>query len=54
MDDARTGERRVSQRDREYTPHEHEELRALVRKSRERLRLLAAAYRANGHHPKIA
>jgi hypothetical protein len=35
MNASMTGERRESQRGREYTPHEHEELRALAQKSRE-------------------
>lgn len=52
--DARTGERRASQRDREYTPHEHEELRALAQKSRERRRLLGPQKLANGHQAKLA
>jgi hypothetical protein len=40
-----TGERRVSERDRQYTPHEYEEIRALAKKSRERLQRLALAGR---------
>lgn len=49
--DARTGERRAPQGDREYTPHEHEELRALAKKTRERLQ---PPNQENGHQPKPA
>jgi hypothetical protein len=52
--DARTGERRASSRDREYTPHEYEELRALAKKTRERLRPATPPNQANGHKPKLA
>lgn len=38
-----TGERRASERDRLYTPHEYEEIRELAKKSRERLQPLALA-----------
>jgi hypothetical protein len=38
-----TGERRASERDRQYTPHEYEEIRELAKKSRERLQRLALA-----------
>ena len=40
-----TDERRASERDRQYTPHEYEEIRELAQKSRERLRRLALAGR---------
>ena len=33
-----TAERRASERDRQYTPHEHEELRAVVTRWRDRAR----------------
>jgi hypothetical protein len=45
MNASMTGERRASQQGREYTPHEHEELRALAQKSRERAQRLALAIR---------
>ena len=46
--DAQAGERRASQRDLEYTPHEHEELRAFAKRRRDRLVRLTLAKRANG------
>jgi hypothetical protein len=33
-----TAERRASERDRQYTPHEHEELRAVVTRWRDKKR----------------
>jgi hypothetical protein len=43
------GERLAAQRD--YTPHEHEELRALAKRVRQRLQLVTPPSQANGHHP---
>jgi hypothetical protein len=45
MNASMTDERRASQYGREYTPHEHEELRALAQKSRERALRLTLAIR---------
>jgi hypothetical protein len=53
--DAQAEERRASERDLKYTPHEHEELRAFAKKRRERIAHPDLAKRANGNSkPKPA
>jgi hypothetical protein len=47
--DAKRDERHASQRD--YTPHEHEELRAIAVRARQRLQLVTPPNPTNGSPP---